>query len=522
MWRLFVVCLSLANLCYVRVWQQLLAIQPRDLFWESHPPFRFQYIAAIADVLILGTVFFIVAVALRRAPVWLRSIWFIALVLLCANAVRGIVFSSFSTLRVPWPTSVRLFVLLMVAVGFGVTCWMVFRFNASVGRAGAFVATLFVPFVLYAFGDSVWKAIRYNQEGTANGHTASRFQQNPKRRVVWVIFDEMDYRLSFVSRPGKNRMPNFDWLRAQSLTASNAKAPAMFTTVSMPSLIYGREIKSADALSAGRMRLSFLDGSAMDFGDRPNVFSTARSMGMNTAVIGWYLPYCRTLNESLTDCWWNPQQSQENSVGNKFSEALILQSRSIFETHYFSMFGQSLATQGHAAMYTALLDHAKKAAVDPSLGLVLLHFNIPHLPVFYDQRTGRFDRSDASGGYDDALVLTDRALGELRSEMENQGMWSRTTVLVSADHFYRDSPMVNGQRDHRVPFMVHYPGDDNRVDFGSELQTVLTSDLILATLGGEVKSNAEAAGFLRKDMEQNFSARARDAKVNAGNLGGRN
>src|SRR5689334_14655432 len=126
MWRLFVVCLSLANLCYVRVWEQLLAMQPRDLFWESHPPYRFQYFAAIVDVLILGTVIFIVALALRRAPVWLRSIWFIGLVLLCANAVRGLLFSSFSTLRVPWPHFVRMLVLFMVAAGFVVMCWMVF------------------------------------------------------------------------------------------------------------------------------------------------------------------------------------------------------------------------------------------------------------------------------------------------------------------------------------------------------------------------------------------------------------
>jgi hypothetical protein len=515
MLRLFVVCLSIANLCYARVWEELLGIQPDQLFWESHPPYRFQYIAAIADVLILATVFFLVTLALRRAPAWLRSIWLMVLILLSANAMRMIISSSFKALRDPSPTPLRLVAFFLTAAGLLATCWLVFYSNATAGRLGAFVATLFLPFVLYTFGKSILKTARYNDQGMANKPTLARIAKVPDRRVVWIIFDEMDYRLSFDSQPAQNQLPNFDRLRSQSLTAANALPPGILTAAAMPALIYGSDIRTTDPLSPDRMRLNLADGGKLFFGDRPNVFSNARAAGFNTAIVGWYLPYCKSLSSSLTDCWWNPRQSQENSVGNTFAQVLMLQSRSLLETHSFSVFGQSLTTRGHAAMYTALLAHAKQAAVESGLGLVLLHFNIPHLPTFYDRRTGGFDRTNPTGGYSDGLVLADHTMGELRAEMERKGVWDHTIVVVSADHFYRNSPLVNGRRDPRVPFIVHYPGDDHRVDYDSEFRTVLTSDLILASLRGEVRSNAEAASFMSQDLARNSWARAFDVSVNA-------
>src|SRR2546425_7901138 len=37
---------------------------------------------------------------------------------------------------------------------------------------------------------------------------------------------------------------------------------------------------------------------------RSNLFRRARALGYDTALIGWYHPYCRVLGSDLTRCYW--------------------------------------------------------------------------------------------------------------------------------------------------------------------------------------------------------------------------
>ena len=60
----------------------------------------------------------------------------------------------------------------------------------------------------------------------ADGPLAPRAPQHSLPRVVWIVFDELDYRLSFPDRPSNLAMPHFDQLRAESIFAANAIPPA--------------------------------------------------------------------------------------------------------------------------------------------------------------------------------------------------------------------------------------------------------------------------------------------------------
>jgi len=61
-------------------------------------------------------------------------------------------------------------------------------------------------------------------------------------RVVWIIFDETDYRLAFEKRPANVPLPEFDRLRHESLAAEHAYPPGDSTIISMPALITGRRL----------------------------------------------------------------------------------------------------------------------------------------------------------------------------------------------------------------------------------------------------------------------------------------
>src|SRR5262249_49748159 len=60
------------------------------------------------------------------------------------------------------------------------------------------------------------------------------------RRVLWIIFDELDQRLAFDERPASIALPELDRFRRQSVAASRAYSPSTKTFTSLPALITGR------------------------------------------------------------------------------------------------------------------------------------------------------------------------------------------------------------------------------------------------------------------------------------------
>lgn len=501
--KLLIVSLSLANFCYLRVWSELLTTRPQDTFFRDHGPLPSQYLAAMCGVILFAGLLFAGCLAMRNAPRWLKSIWLAGLALVASNGIRTMLAPYLPVLR----SGLFHFLSPHIALGLALTvlacgCYLIFRFNANVGRAGAMIATLLAPVVLLSFGESAMRIGRYDAARRSSPALAARFSGQPGTRVVWIIFDELDYRLSFIDRPASIAMPNMDRLCAQGLCASNAFPPADSTAISMPALIYGRELKSTTPVAADQLRMEATDGSVVTFGSGRNVFSRVRAEGLNTGVVGWYLPYCRAFHGDLTDCWWRPIENQEGWMGTTLSEALLRQPRSLLESSVFSPFGQSLVSQAHAEVFSESLQRAKQMSVDSRLGLLLIHFNIPHPPYFYSHRTGTFTRANAIVGYTDVLALVDRTFGELRDAMEKSGTWAQTAVLISADHWFRASHEIRGIQDHRVPFLLHLPADDEAVSYQQAFGTVVTADLIVAVLKGELHTHQQAAHWITQHRSQ--------------------
>ena len=78
-------------------------------------------------------------------------------------------------------------------------------------------------------------------------------------RVLWIIFDEMDYRVTFEKPAAGFQFPEFERLRQESLFATSATAPADVTIMSMPALILGRRIASVAADDACDLTITFAD-----------------------------------------------------------------------------------------------------------------------------------------------------------------------------------------------------------------------------------------------------------------------
>jgi hypothetical protein len=69
-------------------------------------------------------------------------------------------------------------------------------------------------------------------------------------------------------------------------------------------------------------------------------------------------------------------------------------------------------------------------------------------------------------------------------------------VLVTADHGWRAADLYDGRVDHRVPFLLKAPGASRAVVVGTPLDTVVTGDLLLAILRGEIVDTERAGRWM--------------------------
>jgi len=136
----------------------------------------------------------------------------------------------------------------------------------------------------------------------------------------------------------------------------------------------------------------------------------------------------------------------------------------------------------------------------------VVHLPVPHAPHAYNRRTGEFTLGNAPiAGYVDSLALLDRTIGEIRRDMENAGTWDSTTVLFTTDHPYREAMQLDGKSDPRIPYILKLAGQKEGVEYAPQFNTVLTADLLMAVLRGEIADTESAAAWLDRNRQRSLA-----------------
>jgi hypothetical protein len=259
---------------------------------------------------------------------------------------------------------------------------------------------------------------------------------------------------------------------------------------------------------------------AVGWSRQPNVFSEARLLGFNSGLAGWCHPYCEVIGGSLAKC---DEVKEKKNDGITLQASMFLQAQGLISSVPLLQqaaipviqrvdFVNRIVTTGEREKYTVrykrVLESALKASVDPDLDLIFVHSPAPHPPGIYDRTRNDFSL-ESKNGYIDNLELVDRTIGELRQAMESAGVWNQTTVIISADHWWRtemwsrgpfwtreDEAVSGNKMDHRVPFVVKLAGQREQLTYTAGFNTVVTHDLILALMRGEVSSPSSVAAWL--------------------------
>jgi hypothetical protein len=462
--RELLIAISFANLCYLKVWWDLLAPREYEYFFHDAPPSPIHYFAVIANVLLLGTILW--RLRLRRAYLPLMVIPLLALRNCLSRSTQFVHPHAWLALVGNQGGKVGVAVLLLAALA---AMTLVIRNWGRIAQGTpAVLGIFFVVFPIFC-AQSAWQSSRRPAWPEITTRHSPKAGAN---RVVWIIFDEWDYALSFATRPKDLALPVFDRLAGESLAATQAHPPAGRTNLSMPAFLSGRLVSRMQPVGPSDAEVSFEPGT-------PPVSIHSLSRGkLPDAIVGWWFPYSRLFGDAV-HCESCETEGVPFLYGSTLGEAMKNQERTVVEMEEQSPFGQSLFLEKFRGCYEFVLRHALERVADRSYATVLIHMPAPHEPFIYDRRTQKTDRANPGlRNYFDELALADRSMGELREAMERAGVWDSTAVIVSSDHWYRSKRFIGYPPDTRVPFLVKLPGQIKGASFDEPFNTVLTRRLM--------------------------------------------
>lgn len=473
------------------------------------------YAAALVATVGLAIVIFIVAWISARFPAWFFSafclvVWAAALIPLL-NYLRITADISAATLSSPSGIAV---IVAFVAAAAAYLFWKpvplskIFgALNSIAGFVGAIVLlngavalAKTAPDIKTAFSD---------QRPIAPALTRSSSDRPDLVPIIWIIFDEWDYRLSFEARPKGLLMPATDRLLAESFSSVAAQPPGKATGISLPSLTTGLQVTGSKQGPAGDLVLDTADGREIAWRQTDSVFDRARAQGANIALLSHlYGPYCGSFHRAVVACWeigrwWQASNSAIGALdyvltyGLRFLPKLRLSTIRKADPDYrrFSEIDGVNTFQSYQRKVEQRLSEA-------SDDLLFLHYEMPHYPVIYDRTASAYRSVPAPDvpsvdQYADNLALVDLTIARIRSVLEKSGKWDRSVLIISSDHHFRHG-LADVPIDFRVPFIVKLPGQRDGVVYRAPLNTQITSDLVPVLMNGEVADYEALAKFVAK------------------------
>jgi arylsulfatase A-like enzyme len=132
---------------------------------------------------------------------------------------------------------------------------------------------------------------------------------------------------------------------------------------------------------------------------------------------------------------------------------------------------------------------------------------IPHMPGIYNRQTASFATSNTS--YLDNLALCDDYLAHVRKELEDNGTWDSTTLVLMGDHSWRISGPAGlspeertasdgGQFDDRPAYVVKMAHQTTPARIDTRFAALRTRDLFDNLLTGRISTSQQLASWAQQ------------------------
>jgi hypothetical protein len=397
--------------------------------------------------------------------------------------------------------------IILVGLAFTAALIFVYSIRDSLSKLISFLSILGYTFLFLSIyrclaADLVFRgADEYAPLAIAAAPTSTE----ASRRVVWVIFDELDYALSLGKDAGlESRLPNFSRLAAHAVSATDAYSPGRDTLYSIPALLTGSAISGMTIAPYNKLNLLDQQGRTLPFGTQNSLFARLPGGPQSASVLGFYHPYCKVF-PTLQAC-------HSTYLGNagRWFDSLTFFSDAIFSIlrrlKWSAQYMPEFLLFQFDPMYR--VSRNELARLDATLAnrrssLDFIHLNLPHLPNVYVQRLMRQPAGNDTNAYRQNLAGADMVLGRIVRDLESQAKQQNILLIVSSDHWLR----THSKRPASVPFMVWNVGASEGQAVPQPLSTVHSAELALDFLNGKLNSQAEIADRLgRATYYQTWSA----------------
>lgn len=320
------------------------------------------------------------------------------------------------------------------------------------------------------------------------------------KRVVWVIFDELDYNRTFKNRNPNLTLPNLDRLQHESVSAMNAVSPAWATAISIPALTTGTYLPDTNPDGPGRLLLHKQGSMDIEWGNASSVFSRLNDGGKKINILGFYHPYCSVFPYA-SPCLSRPAAAYPAWWWGIWHGLRTIPGIDLLARKY------KWTTEGFNKTTRLQLDAIDSYISNKSTSLSFIHLNIPHLPGHRASGVPLTKENKFLPGYEQNLLTVDWTVGKIVQSLEAQSHSQDILLIVSSDHWLRtklhskdmspdqfkwefgnDSAEV-----HRIPLLIRRMREKSQYEILQPISTVHTTRLIEDFIAGRVTDHASIA-----------------------------
>ncbi len=319
----------------------------------------------------------------------------------------------------------------------------------------------------------------------------------PTRRVVWIIFDELDYgeTLGDDTAAGRARMPNLFRLQDGAVSARQAWLPAKDTGESIPSLLSGQPIRGTVYDGRGGLVLRTLKGDQR-FTEANSVFARLPDGPASAAIVGYLHPYCKVF-PSVGYC----SSYYLGNIGRWFDGLTFFSETAVALGRWLPGVAASMPSgvlHAFRPMYRItddMLQTLPTLLSREDVALTFIHLNVPHYPSDYAAQVLHLPPThDNRETYQQNLPLVDRLIGQIEAQLRGTSAGRETLLVVSSDHWHRlNSPTLA----RRIPFIAWHVGETAPVAITEPISTVNTSALVVDFLNARITTHPELARWWR-------------------------
>jgi len=320
-------------------------------------------------------------------------------------------------------------------------------------------------------------------------------------RVLWLIFDEWDQKITFDHRKPELKIPTIDAMRENFFAADFAREAGLGTLTSVPTMIMGETVT---AIRFGASDKLFVKTERNDefvpWRKTQNLFREVHDRGINSAILtDSFLSFCRQFHDLTAKCWENGGW-WDGGVKSLADGIYDFSKSALRNLPYFNKrlsFGALYTNLDQKRKFEKFLGANQDTVTDPEIKFAYIHWLLPHDPYYYDSSADKLLAApDGSVDYWDSLVLVDKVLSNILKNLDDSNLRKNTVLLVTSDHGNRAASLLGLNKGEFVPFMVSLPNETSGFRFKKQFSMVAVKELILNIYDGKIRTNKQLADFL--------------------------